>query len=50
LGKLAVMTGSQLTLRKLDEAHKNPNAKYPFTPQRKMVLNLQGDQMGNRNG
>ena len=48
LGKNVLMTGSQLALRKLDEAHKNPKAKCPFTPQREMVLNLWGDQTGIR--
>ena len=48
LGKNVLMTGSQLALRRLDDEHKNPKAKCPFTPQREMVLNLWGDQMGSR--
>jgi len=42
LGKTALMTGSQLALRKRDAAHVTPKAKCPFTPQREMVLNLWG--------
>ena len=42
LGKTALMTGSQLALRKRDTAHVTPKAKCPFTPQREMVLNLWG--------
>lgn len=40
--KPALMTGAQLALRKLDEAHKNPKAKCPFVPQREMVKKLWG--------
>ena len=42
LGKSALMTGAQLALRALDEAHKNPKAKCPFVPQREMVKKLWG--------
>jgi hypothetical protein len=42
LGKPALMTGAQLALRQLDDAHKNPNAKCPFVPQREMVKKLWG--------
>ena len=41
-GKEAVMTGAQLALKKLDDAHKNPKAKCPFVPQREMVKKLWG--------
>jgi hypothetical protein len=41
-GKTALMTGSQLALRKRDAAHMTPKAKCPFTPQREMALNLWG--------
>jgi len=44
LGKTALMTGSQLALRKRDAAHVTPKAKCPFTPQREMVLNLWGGE------
>lgn len=40
--KPALMTGAQLALRKLDDAHKNPKAKCPFVPQREMVKKLWG--------
>ena len=40
--KTAVMTGAQLALRQLDDAHKNPKAKCPFVPQREMVKKLWG--------
>jgi len=42
LGKPALMTGAQLALRALDDAHKNPMAKCPFVPQREMVKKLWG--------
>jgi DNA polymerase-4 len=42
LNKPAVMTGAQLALRQLDDAHKNPKAKCPFVPQREMVKKLWG--------
>lgn len=42
LGKESVLTGSQLALRKLDDAHETPKAKCPFVPQREMVKNLWG--------
>lgn len=42
LGKPALMTGAQLALRALDDAHKNPKAKCPFIPQREMVKKLWG--------
>ncbi|HTY86948.1 MAG TPA: DNA polymerase IV [Candidatus Acidoferrum sp.] len=40
--KPALMTGAQLALRQLDDAHKNPKAKCPFVPQREMVKKLWG--------
>ena len=40
--KPALMTGAQLALRQLDEAHKNPKAKCPFAPQREIVKKLWG--------
>lgn len=40
--KPALMTGAQLALRKLDDAHKNPKSKCPFVPQREMVKKLWG--------
>jgi DNA polymerase-4 len=40
--KPALMTGAQLALRQLDDAHKNPQAKCPFVPQREMVKKLWG--------
>ena len=40
--KPALMTGAQLALRSLDDAHKNPKAKCPFVPQREMVKKLWG--------
>jgi DNA polymerase-4 len=42
LSKTALMTGAQLALRQLDDAHKNPKAKCPFVPQREMVKKLWG--------
>jgi DNA polymerase-4 len=41
-GPAAVMTGAQLALRQLDDAHKTPKAKCPFVPQREMVKKLWG--------
>jgi hypothetical protein len=38
--KPALMTGAQLALRQLDDAHKNPKSKCPFVPQREMVKKL----------
>lgn len=43
LGKRALMTGSQLALHSLDDAHKDPKAKCPFVPQREMVRSLWGE-------
>ena len=40
--KPALMTGAQLALRQLDDAHKSPKAKCPFVPQREMVKKLWG--------
>jgi DNA polymerase-4 len=40
--KPALMTGSQLALRQLDDAHKNPKSKCPFAPQREIVKKLWG--------
>ncbi|HEV2695437.1 MAG TPA: DNA polymerase IV [Verrucomicrobiae bacterium] len=40
--KPAIMTGAQLALRQLDDAHKNPKAKCPFAPQREIVKKLWG--------
>lgn len=40
--KPALMTGAQLALRQLDDAHKNPKAKCPFSPQREIVKKLWG--------
>lgn len=40
--KPALMTGAQLALRQVDNAHKNPKAKCPFVPQREMVKKLWG--------
>lgn len=40
--KPALMTGAQLALRQLDDAHKNPKAKCPFAPQREIVKKLWG--------
>lgn len=42
LDKIPLMTGAQLALRQLDDAHKNPKAKCPFVPQREMVKKLWG--------
>ncbi|HZI32117.1 MAG TPA: DNA polymerase IV [Candidatus Binatia bacterium] len=41
-GNTSVMTGAQLALRQLDDAHKNPKAKCPFSPQREIVKKLWG--------
>jgi DNA polymerase-4 len=41
-GRTTVMTGAQLALRQLDDAHKNPKAKCPFAPQREIVKKLWG--------
>ncbi len=41
-GNEAVMTGAQLALKDLDDAHKNPKAKCPFVPQREMIKKLWG--------
>lgn len=38
----SLMTGAQLALRQLDDAHKQPKAKCPFVPQREMVKKLWG--------
>ena len=35
-----MITGAQLALRALDDAHKQPKAKCPFVPQREMVKKL----------
>jgi hypothetical protein len=40
--KPAVMTGAQLALRQIDDAHKRPKSKCPFVPQREMVKKLWG--------
>jgi DNA polymerase-4 len=40
--KPALMSGAQLALRQLDNAHKNPAAKCPFVPQREMIKKLWG--------
>jgi DNA polymerase IV len=40
--KPALMTGAQLALRQLDDAHRNPKAKCPFAPQREIVKKLWG--------
>ena len=40
--KPALMTGAQLALRHIDDAHKNPKSKCPFVPQREMVKKLWG--------
>jgi DNA polymerase-4 len=40
--KPALMTGAQLALRQLDDAHKRPKAKCPFAPQREIVRKLWG--------
>lgn len=42
LKKPALITGAELALRALDDAHKNPKAKCPFVPQREMVKKLWG--------
>jgi DNA polymerase-4 len=50
--KPALMTGAQLALRQLDDAHKNPKAKCPFSPQREIVKKLWGtdaDPLANKN-
>jgi DNA polymerase IV len=41
-GSATIMTGAQLALQKLDDAHKNPKAKCPFVPEREMVKKLWG--------
>ena len=41
-GKASVMTGAQLALQQVDQAHKNPKAKCPFAPQREIVKKLWG--------
>ena len=41
-GNASLMTGAQLALRQLDDAHKNPKAKCPFVPQREIVKKLWG--------
>ena len=38
--KPAIMTGAQLALRQVDDAHKKPKSKCPFVPQREMVKKL----------
>jgi DNA polymerase IV len=38
----ALMTGAQLALRRIDDAHKNPKSKCPFVPQREMMKKLWG--------
>lgn len=40
--KPALMTGAELALRQIDDAHKSPKAKCPFVPQREMVKKLWG--------
>jgi DNA polymerase-4 len=40
--KPALMTGAQLALRQIDDAHRNPKSKCPFVPQREMVKKLWG--------
>ena len=40
--KPALMTGAQLALRQLDDAHKNPKSKCPFAPQREIIKKLWG--------
>jgi DNA polymerase-4 len=40
--KPALMTGAQLALRKVDDAHRQPKSKCPFVPQREMVRKLWG--------
>ena len=50
--KTAVMTGAQLALQHVDDAHKNPKSKCPFVPQREMVRKLWGtdaDPLANKN-
>ena len=42
IDKIPLMTGAQLALQQLDDAHKNPKAKCPFVPQREMVKKLWG--------
>jgi DNA polymerase-4 len=51
-GNTSLMTGAQLALRQLDDAHKNPKAKCPFAPQREIVKKLWGtdaDPLANKN-
>lgn len=40
--KPVLMTGAQLALQELGDAHKSPKAKCPFVPQREMVKKLWG--------
>ena len=40
--KPALMTGAQLALRQIDDAHKKPKSKCPFVPQREIVKKLWG--------
>jgi DNA polymerase-4 len=40
--KPALMTGAQLALRQIDDAHRNPKSKCPFVPQREMIKKLWG--------
>ena len=42
LDKIPLMTGAQLALRQLDDAHKHPSAKCPFAPPREIVKKLWG--------
>jgi DNA polymerase IV len=42
LDKIPLMTGAQLALRQLDDAHKHPKAKCPFAPPREIVKKLWG--------
>ena len=42
IDKTLFITGAQLALQRLDDAHKNPKAKCPFVPQREMVKKLWG--------
>ncbi len=42
--KPALMTGAQLALRQLDDAHKHPKAKCPFQPQREIIKKLWGTE------
>jgi len=40
--KPALMTGAQLALRSIDEAHRKTKSKCPFVPQREMIKKLWG--------